>query len=166
MGRGSLTPQGQRPKSTRRFTPTGIDPWAIHFSAKCAFRSELGVDSPPARVVGCRSMGEPAVQLKAFGAATEELHETAKQALEWVRVSEERVARAEARNEEVRAEIKQRAMETLRKLGEEGGERIANERGGRRQAEGRANRAEADQDRAEKSFEQAQQRSQVDREAL
>ncbi len=56
-------------------------------------------------------MGESSVQLRAVGAATEELHETAKQALEWVRVSEERVARAEARNEQVRAELKEKAMD-------------------------------------------------------
>ena len=65
-------------------------------------------------------MGEAAAQLKAVGAANEELHETAKQALEWVRVSEERVAEAEARSEELRAELKAKAMATLRKLGEEG----------------------------------------------
>ena len=111
-------------------------------------------------------MGEPAVQLKAVGAATEELHETAKQALEWVRVSEERVAKAEARNEQVRAEFKQRAMATLRKLGEEGRERVAGERGKRKEAEARATRAEADRDRAEKAFEQAQQQAPGDREAL
>ena len=40
-------------------------------------------------------MSEPAAQLKAVGAAREELHETAKQALEWVKVSEERVAQAD-----------------------------------------------------------------------
>jgi hypothetical protein len=48
-------------------------------------------------------MGEPAANLRAVGAATEELHETAKQALEWVRVSEERVVSAEARAERVHA---------------------------------------------------------------
>ncbi len=51
-------------------------------------------------------MGDPAVQLKAVGAASEELHETAKQALEWVRVSEERVAEAEAKAERVHAEVR------------------------------------------------------------
>ena len=110
-------------------------------------------------------MGEPAVQLKAVGAATEELHETAKQALEWVRVSEERVAKAEARAERVHAETKQRALETLRKIGEEGRARIVAERGKRKDAEARATRAESDRDRAEKAFEQAQQRAQADREA-
>lgn len=111
-------------------------------------------------------MGEPAVQLKAVGAATEELHETAKQALEWVRISEERVTRAEARSEQVRAEVKERAMATLRRLGEEGRERVAVERGKRKDAEARAIRAEADRDRAEQSFEGAQARAEADREAL
>src|SRR3954451_11248989 len=100
-------------------------------------------------------MGEPAVQLKAVGAATEELHETAKQALEWVRISEERVAAAEARAERVHAEVKQRAMGTLRKMGEEGRERVTAERERRKEAEARASRAEAARDRAEKAFEQA-----------
>jgi hypothetical protein len=111
-------------------------------------------------------MGDPAVQLKAVGAATEELHETAKQALEWVRISEERVAKAEARNEQVRAELKQRAMATLGKLGEEGRERVAAERDKRKAMEARAMRAEADRDRAERSFEQAQDRAQAERETL
>ena len=53
-------------------------------------------------------MGEAGTQLKAVGAANEELHETAKQALEWVRVSEERVAKAEARSEVLPAERKRR----------------------------------------------------------
>jgi hypothetical protein len=111
-------------------------------------------------------MGEPAVQLKAVGAATEELHETARQALEWVRVSEERVAKAEARFEQVHAEVKQRAIEALHKIGEEGRERLAAERGKRKDAEARAMQAEAARDRAEKAFEQAQQRAQGDREAF
>jgi hypothetical protein len=50
-------------------------------------------------------MGDSAVQLKAVGEATEELHETAKQALEWVRVGEERVVEAEARADRVHAEV-------------------------------------------------------------
>jgi len=111
-------------------------------------------------------MGDPAVQLKAVGAATEELHETAKQALEWVRISEERVAKAEARNEQVRAELRQRAMATLGKLGEEGRERVAAERDKRKAMEARAMRAEADRDRAERSFEQAQDRAQAERGTL
>ncbi len=78
-------------------------------------------------------MGEAATQLKAVGAASEELHETAKQALEWVRVSEERVAKAEARSEELRSELKAKAMATLRKLGEEG---RARSQVGARQAQG------------------------------
>ncbi len=108
-------------------------------------------------------MGEPAIHLKAVGAATEELHETAKQALEWVRVSEERVAKAEARNEEMRVELKQRAMATLRKLGQEAAERVSAERGKRRQAEARAASSEAARDRAERAFEQAQKRARKDR---
>ncbi len=111
-------------------------------------------------------MGDSARHLRAVGAASEELHETARQALEWVRVSEERVAAAEARTDELRTELKERAMATLRKLGEEGRERVASERALRREAEGRATRAEAARDRAEKSFEQAQQRADADREAL
>ncbi|MFL5899632.1 MAG: hypothetical protein ACJ75S_00310 [Solirubrobacterales bacterium] len=111
-------------------------------------------------------MGDPAVQLKAVGAATEELHETAKQALEWVRVSEERVVEAEARADRVHAEVKERALATLRKLGEEGRERVAAERGRRKEAEARAGRAEEARDRAEKAFEQAQVRALGDREAF
>src|SRR5262245_14676524 len=108
-------------------------------------------------------MGEPARHLKAVGAANEELRETASQALEWVRVSEERVAKAEARSEEMRAELKGRAMATLRKLGEEATERVSAERGKRRQAEARANSAEAARDRAERAFEQTQKRTREDR---
>jgi hypothetical protein len=111
-------------------------------------------------------MSEPAVQLKVVGAATAEMHETAKQALEWVRLSEERVAKAEARNEELRTELKERAMATLRKLSEEGRQRIAKEREQRKEAQGRASRAEAARDRAERSFEQLQQQTQVDRESI
>ncbi len=42
------------------------------------------------------------------------MHGVAKQALEWVRVSEERVTAAEARADRVGAELKKRAMGTLR----------------------------------------------------
>ena len=111
-------------------------------------------------------MSEPAIQLQAVGEATETMHGVAKQALEWVRVSEKRVAKAEARSEEARAELKERAMATLRKLGEEGRARLAAERGKRREAEARATRAEESRDRAEKAFEQLQQRAQLDREVL
>lgn len=134
--------------------------------AKCAFLRRAGVATPPARIVGCRFMGDPAAQLRAVGAANEELHETAKQALEWVRVSEARVAKAEARSEELRAELKQRAMATLRKLGVEGRERIAAERRRRKEAEARATRAEAARDRAELSFEQIQAKAEGEREAI
>jgi hypothetical protein len=111
-------------------------------------------------------MGDPAAQLRAVGAANEELHETAKQALEWVRVSEERVAKAEARSEELCDELKQRAMATLRKLSEEGRERIVAERSKRQDAAGRANRAEADRDRAEKAFERVQKQAEAERKEL
>lgn len=107
-------------------------------------------------------MGDPATQLRAVGAATEELRTTAEQALEWVRVSEERVARAEARNEEMRVELKERAMATLRKLNREAAERVSAERGRRRQVEARATRAEAARDRAERAFEQSQKRARED----
>lgn len=111
-------------------------------------------------------MGEAATQLKAVGAASEELHETAKQALEWVRVSEERVAKAEARSEELRGELKAKAMATVRKLGEEGQARIKAEQGRRKEAEARATRAEAARDRAEQGFEQSQRKTEADREAI
>src|SRR5262249_44965510 len=113
-----------------------------------------------------RPMGDPAGQLKAVGAANRELHETAKQALEWVRVSEERVARAEARNERVRGELKQRAMETLRRVSEAGRQRLAHEREARKGAEAGATRAKADRDRAEKAFEQSRRRAEADSERL
>ena len=73
-------------------------------------------------------MSEPAVQLNGVSEATDEMRGIAGQALEWVRVSEERVAVAEARAERVHAELKERAMETLRKIGEEGRVRVAAER--------------------------------------
>jgi hypothetical protein len=111
-------------------------------------------------------MGEAATQLKAVGAASEELHETAKQALEWVRVSEERVAKAEASSEELRGELKAKAMATLRKVSQEGRERMAVERGKRKDAEALATRAEEARNRAESAFEQAQKRADSDREAL
>ena len=73
-------------------------------------------------------MGEPAVQLQAVGEAREAVRGVAEQALEWVRLSEKRVGEAEARTEAVRAELKERAIATLSKLGEEGRERIGAER--------------------------------------
>jgi hypothetical protein len=73
-------------------------------------------------------MAEPVVQLSAVGEATEELHGVAKQALEWVRVSEARVAAAEQRAAEAekraeagRVEVKERALTALRKLSEDCG---------------------------------------------
>jgi hypothetical protein len=111
-------------------------------------------------------MGEAATQLKAVGAASEELRETATQALEWVRVGEERVAKAEARSEELRSELKAKAMATVRKLGAEGQARMTAERERRKKAEMRATQAEAARDRAEQSFEQSQRKADVDREAI
>ena len=73
-------------------------------------------------------MSDPARQLRAVGEATETMHGVAKQALEWVRVSEERVAAAEARADKVGAELKERAMGTLRSVAAEARERIAAER--------------------------------------
>ena len=111
-------------------------------------------------------MGEPAVQLKTVGEARETVRGIAEQALEWVRVSEERVAEAEGRTEEVRAELKQRALTTLRKLGEEGRARINAERSKRREAEARVGRAEEARDRAEDAFEGLRRESEREREAL
>jgi hypothetical protein len=107
-------------------------------------------------------MGEPAVKLNSVAEATGDIHAVAKQALEWVRVSEARVAEAERGQ----AEIKKRAKAALGKLGEEGRERIATERGKRREAEIRAARAEDGKLRSEQAFERAQKRAEADREVL
>ena len=103
-------------------------------------------------------MTEPAIKLDAVGRATDEIRGIAGQALEWVRVSEERVAEAEGRiasaeaiAEHVHAELKERAMEAVRKLGAEGRERIAAEREKGEEAERRAKQAEEVRDRAERA---------------
>jgi hypothetical protein len=111
-------------------------------------------------------MSEPAVQLSRISEATDEMRGIAGQALEWVRVSEERVAVAEARAERIHADLKERAMETLRKIGEEGRVRVAAEREKRAIAERRAAEAGQARERAEKSFEQARIKDQADREAV
>jgi hypothetical protein len=118
-------------------------------------------------------MSEPAVKLDAVGEATDEIRGIASQALEWVRVSEERVAEAEGQvasaeaiAEHVNAELRERAKEAVRRLGAEGRERIAGERDKRRAAEGRAKQAEDARDRAEKAFEQSQERDRADRETI
>jgi len=80
--------------------------------------------------------------------------------------AEEKVADADARTDELRVELKERAMATLRRLGEEGRERIAAERTRRREAEARLAHAEEARNRAESAFEQVQQRTQGDRESL
>ncbi|HVW48525.1 MAG TPA: hypothetical protein VHA76_15825, partial [Solirubrobacterales bacterium] len=61
-------------------------------------------------------MSEPARQLKAVREANRDMHAVATQALEWVKVSEARVAAAEAAAETVRGELKERAMKTLREM--------------------------------------------------
>ncbi|HSR94430.1 MAG TPA: hypothetical protein VLK56_06145 [Solirubrobacterales bacterium] len=107
-------------------------------------------------------MGRPAVKLDAISEATGEVEGVAKQALEWVRVSEARVAEAE----KSRAEIKQRAQATLGKIGEEGRERVAAERDKRRAIAARVARAEEGRNRAEQAFERAAKRAEADREAF
>lgn len=118
-------------------------------------------------------MSEPAVQLNGVSEATDEMRGIARQALEWVRVSEERVTEAEGRvasseaiAEHVQAELKERAKDAVRRLAEEGRTRIAAEREKSREAERRAKQAEAARDRAERAFEQAQERDRADREAI
>src|SRR4051794_18204215 len=111
-------------------------------------------------------MSDPARQLRAVGDATETMHGVARQALEWVRVGEERVARAEARADTIAAQVKQRAMGTLREVAGEARRRIAAEREQRRLAESKLAGSEAARDRAEHAFEELQQRSQAEREAL
>src|SRR4249919_438100 len=100
------------------------------------------------------AMSDPARQLRAVGEATETMHGVAKQALEWVRVSEERVVAAEARADRVGAELKERAMGTLRNVAAEARERIAAERKARREVEAQVAGAEAGRDRAERAFEE------------
>src|SRR5260221_12596969 len=118
-------------------------------------------------------MGEPAVRLTAVGEATEQMHGVTKQALEWVRIGEERAAEAEkavvaaeARATRSRAEVKERARTALSKIGEEGRERIAAEGDKRRAAQARVARAEEGRDRAEKAFEGAVKRAEADRGAM
>ncbi|MDQ3725822.1 MAG: hypothetical protein M3335_08050, partial [Actinomycetota bacterium] len=106
-------------------------------------------------------MGEPARQLKQVGEATRAMRGVADQALEWVRVSEERVKAAEERADGLKDQLKERAMLTLRKVAAEARERVAAERKARTEAEARASAAEAARDRAEKSFEELRTRSQA-----
>src|SRR4051794_21551430 len=117
-----------------------------------------GLDS---RLLG---MSEPVRQLQQMGEATRAVRGVADQALEWVRVSEERVVEAEKRADAVRGQVKERALLTLRRVSAEARERIAAERRARGEAEAKMIAAEAARDRAEKSFEGLQQRSQRERE--
>lgn len=111
-------------------------------------------------------MSDPARQLRAVGEATHTTRGVAQQALEWVRISEERVAEAEQRTEKVRSVVKVRAMDTLRSFSSGARERIAAERKLRREAEARVAGAEAARDRAESAFEDLQQRSQAEHESI
>jgi len=61
-------------------------------------------------------MSEPARQLQQVGEATRAMRGVADQALEWVRVSEERVGAAEKRADEVKGQVRERALLTLRKV--------------------------------------------------
>src|SRR5215218_8280511 len=76
-------------------------------------------------------MSEPARQLQQVGEATRAMRGVADQALEWVRVSEERVVAAEKRADEVKGQVKERALLTLRKVTAEAREKIAAERAAR-----------------------------------
>src|ERR1700742_1755449 len=98
-------------------------------------------------------MSEPARQLKAVREANRDMHAVASQALEWVKVSEERVAAAEAASETVRAEHKDRAMKTLRERSAQGRKQIGAARAARPAAESKPLHAEGERERAEKSFE-------------
>jgi hypothetical protein len=111
-------------------------------------------------------MSEPAVQLSQVTEATDEMRGIARQALEWVRVSERRVEAAEKRSELVQVELKQRAKATLEKIGEQGRASVAAEREKRLAAEGRLKAAEAGRERAEKAFEGARLSDRTDREAV
>ena len=87
-----------------------------------------------------------------------EMHGVAEQALEWVKVCEERVAAAEARAEQVREELKERAMGTLRERLRRGRAKRLGAPSARRgcRAEAKVAAAEAARDRAEKAFEELQ----------
>src|SRR3954468_23195380 len=122
--------------------------------------------SPPVPLVSSRGMGEPARHLEQVGEATRAMRGVADQALEWVRVSEGRVAEAEKRADAVRDQVKERAMLMLRRVSAEARERIAAERKARTEAESRIAAAEAARDRAERGFEELQQRSQREREEI
>src|SRR3982751_3141368 len=99
-------------------------------------------------------MGQPLEQLQQVGEATRVVRGVADQALEWVKVSEARVAEAEARTEAVKGEVKEKALLAMRKVTAEARERIAAERRTRTEAERRASAAEAARDRAEENFEE------------
>ena len=117
------------------------------------------------------------VQLDGVSEATDEMRGIAKQALEWVRVSEERVAEAEGRAEARPGDDAgaERRAGPGRAQAAGDGDLEEDRRGGPRadrrrareapSAEGASPAAEQARDRAEKAFEQARQRDQADREA-
>ncbi len=113
--------------------------------------------SPPAPVVVCGDERSGEAAASGRGGHRDDAG-VAKQALEWVRVSEERVAAAEARADGVGAELKERAMgpcaarQPRRASGSPPSVRRAR---GRR---GRVAGAEEARDRAEKAFEELQHR--------
>src|ERR1700742_3606613 len=135
---------------------------------------------PPPGAVVCPRMSEPArtprnpaVQLKAVGEAREEIQGVAGQALEWLKVSEQRGAAAEPRSEKVREELKERALGTMRKFSAEAKAKVETERQARQAAEAKLKgseakiaAAEAARDRAEKSFEEQQRSADAERERL
>src|SRR6201992_2888684 len=98
-------------------------------------------------------MSEPARQLKAVREANRDMHAVASQALEWVKSSEERVTAAESASETVRAELKERAMKTLREMSAQARKQIEAAREAQAAAEAKLLATESERERAGKSFE-------------
>src|SRR6201992_3493332 len=109
-------------------------------------------------------MSEPARELEAVREANRDMHAVAAQALEWVKVSEARVAAAEGTADKIRAELKERAMKTLREMSAQARAQIAAAREAQAAAESKLAAAEAGRDRAENSFEELRRTSQAERE--
>src|ERR1700760_4593176 len=106
-------------------------------------------------------MSEPARQLKAVREANRDMHAVAAQALEWVKVSEARVAAAEESAAKVRAELKGRAMKTMREMSAQARRQIDAAKQGQATAEAKLAAAETGRDRAERSFEELRRTSQA-----
>src|SRR6201992_4406196 len=98
-------------------------------------------------------MSEPARQLKAVREANRDMHDVAAQALEGVKVSEARVVAAESASDTVRAELKERAMKTLREMSAQARKQIEAAREAQAAAESKLLTAESGRERAGKSFE-------------